>query len=72
MEQRCISCGERAGPLVSFYDPENPEKKNLRFDLVASNSIYLEVEQIVINSRYGLFCNIVKYMLLALLYVFYI
>ena len=56
--------------LVSFYDPENPEKKNLRFDLVASNSIYLEVEQIVINSRYGLFCNIVKYMLLALLYVF--
>lgn len=56
--------------LVSFYDPENPEKKNLRFDLVASNSIYLEVEQIVINSRYGLFCNIVKYMLLVLLYVF--
>ncbi len=56
--------------LVLFHDKKNPEKQNLRFDLVETNSTYIEVNQIVINSRYGLFCNAIKQLLLALLYIF--
>ena len=54
---------------VFFHDRENLEKENLRFDLVESSSTYLEVEQITINSRYGLFCRAMKYMLLSMIYL---
>lgn len=55
------------GSVKIFYD--NVTMQNLRFDLVNTNAVYLNVEQVIFNSKIDIICYLLKQYALALIFL---